>query len=292
MARAGRWAALDKWVAQHCWHPRVLPFLIYILLLGVILFVRPRLPAAYPFLYVGQCGVVAWLLWRYRKLTPELTLRFHWMAIPVGVCIFTWWVLLGRGTAHLLNTYKPAMFPLPTGAEDFRKPEQLGLAGGWITLILRLVGMSLVVPLMEELFVRSLLLRSLHSFRRTMIGVLQVVQDLPALGEWFMLTKLGTQAARHPPVFGAEFKRVPLGSLSFFGVAASTAIFALHHQVRDWPAAVVCGVMYCLLVWYTRHDPKLGLGPVIWAHGITNALLWGYAVFGPSFGCPEGWQFL
>ena len=38
---------------------------------------------------------------------------------------------------------------------------------------------------------------------------------------------------------------------------------------------VVCGVAYCLLLMVTR---KKGLGPVIWAHGITNALLWVYTI--------------
>jgi membrane protease YdiL (CAAX protease family) len=289
---AGRLALLDQWVEHHCWHPRILPFLVYVLVFGVIAFVRPHCPAAYPFLYVAQCGLVAWLMWRYRRLTPELNLRFHWMAIPVGVGVFTWWVLLGRATADWLSTYRPVMFPMPTESEDFRNPDQLGLVGGWITLGLRLVGMALVVPLMEEMFVRSLLLRSLHSFRRTAIGVLQVLQDLPALGEWFMLTKLGTRAARHPPVFGTEFERVPLGSLSVFGVAASTAVFAVSHQMRDRPAAVVCGVAYCLLLWCTQRGRKLGLGPVVWAHGITNALLWFYAAFGACFGFHRGWQFL
>jgi hypothetical protein len=280
-------------MAQHCWHPRVLPFLVYLLILGLISSVKPHLPLAYPFLYAAQCGLVAWLLWRYRRLTPELGLHFHWLAVPVGVCIFLWWVLLGEWTGAWLKYHQPALFPLPTTAEDFRKPDQLGPVAGWITLVLRLVGMALVVPLMEELFVRSLLLRSLHSLRRTAIGVLQVLQDLPALGEWFMYTKVGTHAARHPPVFETEFERVPLGALSFFGVSASTFVFMIHHHARDWPGALVCGVMYCLLLWYTtRRNPKLGLGPVVWAHGITNALLWAYAAFGANFGHAGGWQFL
>jgi hypothetical protein len=115
-----------------------------------------------------------------------------------------------------------------------------------------------------------------------------VVEDLPAFGEWFMHTKVGTKAARHPPVFGAEFHRVPLGRLSWFGVAASTGVFMIHHHARDWPGAIVCGVAYCLLLWYTQRRSKLGLGPVVWAHGITNALLWAYAAWDPA----RGRQFL
>ena len=45
----------------------------------------------------------------------------------------------------------------------------------------------------------------------------------------------------------------------------------------------MCALAYCLLLSVTRAK---GLGPVCWAHGITNALLWGYTVY---YG---NWQFL
>jgi hypothetical protein len=63
-------------------------------------------------------------------------------------------------------------------------------------------------------------------------------------------------------------------------VAASTAVFMLVHGLRDWPAVIVCGITYCLLVGYTNNSRRrLGLGPVIWAHGITNGALWAYTVY-------------
>jgi hypothetical protein len=90
-----------------------------------------------------------------------------------------------------------------------------------------------------------------------------------------MHTRLAERANRHEPVFGREFAQTPLGALTPFAVAASTFVFMIHHALPDWPGAVLCGVAYCLLLAATaRH----GLGPVVWAHGLTNALLWIYTI--------------
>lgn len=271
----GLLASLDRWMASHPWHPRVVPFVVYLLFL-LILPVRGWQPLTYPLLYVIQCGVVVWLLWRYRKLLPELTLSFHWLAVPVGIGVVVAWIWLGQAMTALAPTFFENR-----GYNFFDKMGNGALA--WSSLSLRLLGMSIVVPLFEELFIRSLCLRSFHRFRRTGIGILHVVEDMPIIGEWLMHSKIGKRLGRHGPVFGAEFEATPFGALSLFGVAASTCVFMFSHVPRDWPGAIVCGVAYCLLLAATR---KKGLGPVIWAHGITNALLWAYTI---RF---NNWQFL
>jgi len=46
-------------------------------------------------------------------------------------------------------------------------------------------------------------------------------------------------------------------------------------------------LVWCALVWWTnRGSHRLGLGPVIWSHAITNALLWGYTIWSGD------WQFI
>ena len=80
-------ARMDRWMAAHPWHPRVVPLLVYLVLLMVIGFARDSYPVSYPFLYTFQCLLVCWLMWRYRKLTPELNVKFHWLCIPVGVFV-------------------------------------------------------------------------------------------------------------------------------------------------------------------------------------------------------------
>ncbi len=262
-------------MAEHPWHPRVAPFLVYGLFLALIDFALPLAPASYPLLYAIQCSLVVWLLWRYRKLMPELTLSFHWLALPVGGGVFFAWVEIGKAMVG----WAPARF----ATTEPHAIEQMDPMLRQVSMTFRLIGMSVVVPLLEEPFVRSMVLRSMHRFRPTMVAAVQFVADLPLVGEWFMHTDLAKRADKYPRVMGEMFNRTPLGRLSVFGVLISTAIFTSYHLPRDWPAAIVCGIAYCLLLAVTR---RKGLGPVIWAHGITNALLWAYTLR------TGDWQFL
>lgn len=269
---------LDRWMAQNPWHPRIAPYFVYVGLLRPVSELRELLPASYLFAYTLQCGLVAWLLWRYRKLMPELTLSFHWAAVPVGVAVIVAWI--GSGL-WLVDRY-PGWFADQSTTGDMFK--EMGPVVGWMSFSLRLVGMSILVPLFEELFVRSLLLRSFSSVKATGIGFAQIFMDIPVIGEWLMHTPFGHWVDRKPPVlFGQQFHRASLGVLTIFGVAVSTLLFMFGHGPRDWLASVVCGVAYCLLLAATRHK---GLGPVCWAHGITNLLLWVYTLE------TNDWQFL
>lgn len=269
---------LDAWMADHPWHPRLLPYVLYVALLPLIAIATDRIPQLYPLLYGIQCFVVAALLWRNRKHTPELTIGFHWLAIPTGVAVCVIWIALGQ--------WMVAMFPgrFAISPDD---PEHLFLrmspAMRWASLSLRVLGMSLLIPLFEELFVRSLLLRSFHSFRQVMVGLVQWGQDLPLVGEWFMHTSIAKRADAHHQPFAQMFNQTPLGTLSVTGIVLSTLIFTIGHGMRDWPGAIACSLLYIALLRVTRSK---GLGPVVWAHGITNALLWAYCVY------YWDWQFL
>ncbi len=293
----------------------MLPFVLYSVFLGVIQFTREDWPASYPILYAAQCVLVfaALVSFRSKGLLPELTLGFHWSALVAGVGVAVLWIGMGwwmasefaerwqgvlRGQPVGVIDYEARGVPTPTfavaandGPFDFRDPAMLGVQLGWVTLLLRLVGMSIVVPMFEELFVRSLLVRSLSHTRRTMIGMVQVAQDLPVIGDWLMGTRWGQKADRHPPIFGRVFNETPLGVMTLFGVVVSSLIFVSYHATRDKPACFLCGVIYCLVVWFTNRpaspiEKRHGLGPVIWAHGITNALLWAYTL------ATDDWQFL
>lgn len=261
---------LDRWMEQNPWHPRFVPYLAYVTLLMPVAELRTYWPASYLLAYTMQCSVVAWLLWRYRKQLPELTLHFHWSSVLVGAFVAVAWIWIGR---EMMDLFPTRFTDQPTDGDMFK---EMGVGVGWVALVLRLVGMSVLVPLFEELFVRSLLLRCFSSFKITMVGVVQIMMDIPVIGEWLMHTSMGYWADGNPPVqFGKQFHRTPLGALTFFGVVASTLLFTFGHGSRDWPAAVVCGVAYCLFLAATRNK---GLGPVCWAHGITNLLLWVYTL--------------
>lgn len=275
-APRGGLARLDAWMADHPWHPRLVPFIVYVALLLPIDLARDYALWTYPLLYVLQCGLTLGLLWRYRRLLPELNGRFHWLALPVGAGVCAAWIALGQTTESLLGLGEE--HPLQQHYFVRMEPPLRALSLG-----LRLLGMSIVVPLFEELFVRSLLLRSLQYPRRVAVGLMQLLEEVPLLGDWLLHTPLAQRADHHERVFEYEFNRTELGQLTWFGVLASTVVFALHHVPRDWAGSLVCGVAYCLLLAATR---QRGLGPVIWAHGLTNALLWGYCVY------TGDWRFL
>jgi hypothetical protein len=276
-------ARFDRWVAANPWHPRILPLMAYIVLLAPVAWLRDWQPWTFPIAYTLQCGLVVGLLWRFRRLLPEMTATFHLSAALVGSVVFVVWMVLG----YAIMDAAPATFGA-AGYDYFaRMPD--GLA--WMSMALRLAGMAIVVPLFEELFHRSLTLRSFHGFRKTGIGLMNLAQDLPVLDELIRNHDLSKRAAKHDAVFADQFNRVPLGRLSVFGVAASTFVFMLAHGMRDWPACVFCGVAYCGVVWWTnRSGKRMGLGPAIWAHAITNAQIWLFTLATHLMGAGD-WRF-
>lgn len=321
---------LDAWMAANPWHPRAAPFFVYIvgLFIGSLftggLFGMPKTPVLIPIIYVAQVGLVVWLLWRYRHLLPELNIRFHWLAVPTGVGLLFAWVYLGYASIWLSRAAQdvpiladiagflvdPDLPISPAEARDLSaqglgdsheirdNQATLGDAWYWSTMSLRLLGMSLVVPLFEELWVRSAVLRGTFSPARTWTAILQLAQDLPIIGDAIANTKAAQRAAQQPPQFTEQLEQTPVGRVSLFAVFASTVVFMLAHQRRDYLGCVACGVVWCWLVWLTNRPKKgetwsdqppggrYGLGPIVWSHGITNAVLWGWTLY------TGDWQFL
>jgi hypothetical protein len=266
---------LDRWMQLHPGHPRVVPFVVYCVFLSLSIYlVQPHALSLWPVVCLLQSALVLGLLWRYRKLMPELTLSFHWLAVPVGVAVAAMWVAVGLAVVRVF----PAT--APDGEHYF---EQMSPLLRYTSLALDLLGIAIVVPLLEEPFVRSFVLRGLQKLRPTMLAAAQFGSVIPLIDRRVQRSSLGRRAERHGPIFAEQFKATPLGKLSFFGVFASTLVFTLYHVQRDWPAAIVCGIAYCLLLAATRHK---GLGPLIWTHGITNAALFAYCAW------TGDWQFL
>lgn len=336
-------AGFDAWVRANPWHPRIVPFFCWIVFMTVGAYLPEAWSPIKPFLYIAQCVATVWLLWTYRKLTPELTLRFHWLAVPTGVFLLVAWVVLGYAMAGELGWrwqqlwgddwadafgifpyerlgIEPGRFGPELDAEGVVVPhpiqDQIAAtpALGYLTMGLRLLGMALIVPLFEEMFIRSAMLRGLHRPGPTFAGLLQFASDLPGVGDWISETAVGKRANARPPLLTKQLVETPVGHLTLFAVAASTLVFMASHQPRDWPGCIACGLVWCGLVWWTNRPRKsgdsetwrsvnglpedapaerfisgggrLGLGPVAWSHGITNALLWAYTV---QFG---DWRFL
>lgn len=326
---------LDGWIRSNPWHPRIVPFFCWIVFMTAAQFLLSpeALAPVKPFLYIAQCVATCWLLWHYRKLTPELNIRFHWLAIPTGVGLLVAWVVLGyamagelgwRWTQAVAGEWSKALGLFPyqeLGIEPGRFGPELDAAGqtiahpiqdqiaetpalGILSMGLRLIGMALIVPLFEEMFIRSAMLRGLQKPGPTFTGLLQFASDLPVIGDWLSNTAAGKKANEQPPAFTRQLVETPVGAVTIFAIVASTLVFMASHQPRDWPGCIACGVVWCGLVWWTNKPRKskgetwdtirirpeltdykgagntgrLGLGPVVWSHGITNALLWGYTL--------------
>ncbi len=296
--KGGRLAGLDRAMGDGPWMVRLAPLLLWVGCMMVVGMARDWDVRTLPYLYTVQCLLTGGMLWRYRRLLPEVTLWFHWSVVPSAVFLTVAWIILGWWVGGELPVRWEALMEgnLRLGALDGEAElhyfETMRGAYPWTftaAMGLRLLGMALIVPFIEEVFNRSFCLRAMHSMRKTGVAVLQVVHDLPGIGEWLMDKPAVKRAALQEPMFTQQFNETALGAVSVFGVVASTLVFMLNHMPRDWMGAIVCGVLWCLMVKWTNREGrkrKLGLGPVIWSHGLTNALLWGYTLYSGD------WQFL
>jgi len=113
---------------------------------------------------------------------------------------------------------------------------------------LRLATAGLVVPVFEELLMRGYVLRL----------VLQ----------WDLLRKAGAEDAFGKAFHDSSIEQVEAGSWTLAAVVISTVVFALGHQVREWPAALAYGLLMAAL-WINRKD----LLSCVVAHGVTNIAL-------------------
>jgi len=99
----------------------------------------------------------------------------------------------------------------------------------WFTVAFRFLRLVVVVPLVEEIFWRGFLLRYL---------------------------------------INEEFDRVPIGTFGWVSFVTVTLAFALAHSMPDWPAAIITGMLYNLVVYRTK-----SLATCVVTHALTNLLL-------------------
>jgi CAAX prenyl protease-like protein len=101
-------------------------------------------------LYPAKISAVVLALWYYRREYAELALppdRRAWLwGVPVGLLVFVLWINLDFGFLDL------------GGGEGYDPRDASGNLN-WVLVTFRLLGAALVVPVMEELFWRSFLMR-------------------------------------------------------------------------------------------------------------------------------------
>ena len=164
--------------------PRVLPFAAYMGFIGVSSLL-PENPTWQIWLYPLKIAVVLGLLvyfWKtYNELqTPMIASAGEGaLAIGVGLVVYVLWIQMDWGWAIQGEL---------TGYNPFNE----GIALGWGLAAVRIFGASIVVPLMEELFWRSFLIR------------------------W---------------IINQDFEKVTFGTFTIGSFAATVVLFGLEHHL-------------------------------------------------------------
>ena len=131
--------------------PRVAPFLIFL----ALTFCQGKLGAASAYwFYLAKTAAGAWLVWEMRPLVLEMRWAFSWEAVLAGVGIFAVWVGLDPFYPHLM---KGGATGDPNG--------QFGAGSllAWFFIAVHILGMTFIVPPLEEVFYRSFFYRYLVS---------------------------------------------------------------------------------------------------------------------------------
>jgi CAAX prenyl protease-like protein len=139
---------------NHVW-PRVLPFALYMAFLAI----APAVADAFPglderWLYGVKVGLVAGaliFLWRqFEELSSScLPVRDFLWALVAGAAVFVAWINLDLPWVSFMSNDSAAGYD-PRAADG---------RIDWALAALRIAGAALVVPVMEELFWRSLVMR-------------------------------------------------------------------------------------------------------------------------------------
>lgn len=190
--------------------PRVLPFVVF-LLVGAI--PATWFPGAQFWAYLAKTVVAGALLWHFRSRLPEMRWAFSVPALVVGVVIAVLWIgLEGRipGLEDLWRTAqgwfggKPGEPPKPADPWNPVAYFAANPALGWFFVAVRVLGRSLVVPAMEEVFYRSFVYRY---------------------------------------IVNPRFLEVPLTARHLGAWAATSAMFGLAHP-GQWLQGILCGAAY------------------------------------------------
>ena len=137
---------------------RVAPFVIFLLLTAAQGNFGPA--SAYWF-YFAKTLVGLWLLIEIRPLVAEMRWAFSWEAVVVGVGVFAVWVgLNGDWTTQTSLWVKLGISSPPkTPAVAWNPNDHFSPALAWFFVVVRILGSTLIVPPLEEVFYRSFLYR-------------------------------------------------------------------------------------------------------------------------------------
>ncbi len=176
-------------LVQIQWVPYVIPFALFLLLTEPARFY----PALIPHLYIAKTVLVGTLLWFWRHryaadFSLGLSHREILTAFCCGLLVLVIWIVPEKYFFQVGQS---------SGFDPYAMSESLTAAIGLISV--RLIGSSVVVPVMEELFWRSFLMRYLinPNFRSVSVGAFT----------WFSFLGISV-------LFGLEHHRVVVGIIA------------------------------------------------------------------------------
>jgi len=167
---------------------RVVPFLIFI----TFTFCQGQFGEAGRYwLYLGKTIVGVWLVWGLmRPLVAEMKWVFSWEAVVVGVAVLLMWVGLDGyypTMAELTERYLNPIFRA-IGLSSWATPAKANLPWNpqvqfghdsplaWLFIVGRILGSSIIVPPLEEVFYRSFIYRYIirPDFQAVSLGVFKL----------------------------------------------------------------------------------------------------------------------
>lgn len=158
----------------------------------------PAIYLIFPCQTVATGCVIAWFWRDYPMAVPRKT----WVAGVIGALVFGLWIA------------PQALFHQPARLAGFDPSLFSGWPGiYWAEVVMRFVRLVVVVPLLEEVFWRGLLLRLL---------------------------------------INENFESVPFGTYGRLANWVVAGGFMLEHAPTDWPAALAAGILYNLVAYRTR----------------------------------------
>ena len=139
---------------------RMAPFLVFL----ALTFCQGQFGAASAYwFYLAKTLVGAWLVWEMRPAVSEMRWAFSWEALVVGIGIFAIWVgVSGEWTTQNSLWVKLGISHPPVKPAALWNPhEQFGSGSvlAWFFIVTRILGSTLVVPPLEEVFYRSFIYR-------------------------------------------------------------------------------------------------------------------------------------
>jgi len=135
---------------------RVIPFVLFLCLTAAQ---SSFGPSGQFWTYLAKTVLGGWLIWEVRPFIPEMRWRFSMSAIAAGVFVFVVWVGLEKFLRVL--GVDPAFAAFKSSGPAWNPKEFFGDASlmAWVFIAIRILGSTLVVPPLEEVFFRSFVYR-------------------------------------------------------------------------------------------------------------------------------------